>query len=102
MKFEHLQGALILWGIDRDLVKPDNRFKQYAKMIEEAGELAKAMLQDNEPEIQDAVGDVLVTVIILCAQLGINPVKCLEAAYEEIKDRKGVTVNGTFIKDSNN
>lgn len=98
MKFEHLQGAVILWAIDRNLVNPDNRFKQYAKMIEESGELAKAMLQDNEPEITDAVGDVLVTVLILCAQLGINPVKCLEAAYEEIKDRQGVTVDGTFIK----
>jgi len=30
---------------------------------------------------------------------GFTPEQCLEAAYSEIKDRKGVTVNGTFIKD---
>jgi len=30
---------------------------------------------------------------------GFTPEQCLQAAYNEIKDRKGVTMNGTFIKD---
>lgn len=45
------------------------------------------------------MGDIFVTLIVLCNQLGINCVKCLEMAYEKISKRCGKTVNGTFIKE---
>ncbi len=44
------------------------------------------------------MGDIFVTLIILCEQIGLNPIKCLDMAYEKIKDRKGKTINGVFIK----
>ena len=50
-------------------------------------------------ELEDAFGDTLVTLIILAAQNGLQLEDCLEYAYNEIKDRTGKTVGGTFIKD---
>jgi hypothetical protein len=47
----------------------------------------------------DGIGDTFVTLIILSYQMGLNPTECLEVAYTEIKNRKGNTVNGVFIKD---
>jgi NTP pyrophosphatase (non-canonical NTP hydrolase) len=66
--------------------------------MEELGELSKAVLKNDVVEQIDGLGDVQVTLIILAAQLGLDYDKCLEAAYNEIKDRKGATVNGTFVK----
>jgi hypothetical protein len=40
-----------------------------------------------------------VVLIILANQLGHDFDKCLESAYNEIKDRTGRTENGNFIKD---
>ena len=37
----------------------------------------------------------------LCLNLNLNLVECANIAYEEIKNRKGKTINGTFIKDEN-
>ena len=68
--------------------------------MEELGETAGAILKNKEKsEIIDGIGDTLVTVIILAKQLGLNPTECLESAWNEIKDRKGKTVDGTFIKE---
>ena len=44
------------------------------------------------------MGDIFVTLIILCDQLDIYPVDCLARAYGKIKDRTGKTINGVFIK----
>lgn len=63
------------------------------------GELSNAMLKDNKSEQIDALGDINVVLIILAEQLGFDLDTCLQCAYNEIKDRKGQTLNGTFIKD---
>lgn len=97
-KFEQLQFNVELWAEKRGLIKPENQFKQFAKAIEEIGELGRGMLKEDEFLIQDSIGDSLVTLIILSKQLNFDPVKCLEIAYNEIKDRTGVNLNGTFIK----
>jgi NTP pyrophosphatase (non-canonical NTP hydrolase) len=69
------------------------------KVMEEVGELSSAIAkQKHMGEVKDAVGDVLVTIIILANQLGVRPIDCLRLAYDEIKDRGGKTVNGVFIK----
>lgn len=44
------------------------------------------------------MGNIFITLIILCKQIGINPESCLEMAYKKIKDRQGRTINGTFVK----
>ena len=49
--------------------------------------------------LKDGIGDVIVTLVILAEQQGLSLEECLQAAWDEIKDRKGKTVNGTFIKE---
>jgi NTP pyrophosphatase (non-canonical NTP hydrolase) len=70
------------------------------KVMEELGETMGAILkQKNTDEVIDGIGDIFVTVIILSKQLGLDPTECLESAWNEIKDRKGKTVDGTFIRE---
>lgn len=69
------------------------------KVMEELGETSKACLKYNEEAIIDGIGDTFVTLIILCKQLGLSPVECLNSAWDEIKNRTGRTIDGSFIKD---
>lgn len=98
MNNNELQEKVLEWASDKMLLSRDNALKQFAKFISEAGELGDALIKDNIYEIIDALGDCQVTIIILADQLGLNYDKCLETAYNVIKNRKGVTKNGTFIK----
>lgn len=49
--------------------------------------------------LKDAIGDTLVTIIVLAHQLDLDVTECLGLAYEEIKNRKGKMINGTFVKE---
>ena len=69
-------------------------------LIEEIGELAKGINKQKNILIEDSVGDSLVVLIILCQQLGFDLKECLQTAYNEIKDRKGKMIDGTFVKES--
>lgn len=89
---------VLQWARDRDLIKPENVLKQYIKTVSEVGELGDALIKNDKDGIIDGIGDTLVTLIILAAQLNLNLEECLGAAYNEIKNRTGKTVNGTFIK----
>jgi len=86
------------WASDKDLLKPENATKQMLKVMEEVGETASAVAKGNQEAIIDGIGDSFVTLIILSYQLGFTPEQCLEAAWYEIKDRKGKTENGIFVK----
>jgi len=99
MKFEELNDKVIGWALDKNLTEEGNQFQQYAKFQEEAGELARAMLKKDKPEQEDSIGDILVTLCILSRQLDLDIVGCFFTAWNEIKNRKGKTVGGTFIKD---
>lgn len=96
--FEELKQDIILWGNKKGILSKSFAPKQFMKFIEESGELSSAILKNKEEDIADSFGDVFVTLIILAAQLNYDPVKCLNMAYEEIKDREGETVDGVFIK----
>lgn len=85
------------WATQKGLDNLDPRI-QYVKLIEEAGELASGLLKNKRELVYDSIGDMLVVMIILCEQLGTKLEWCLEEAWNEIKDRKGKTVNGVFIK----
>lgn len=68
------------------------------KVTEEIGELAGSIAKNKREDTIDAIGDSFVTLIILSAQLALDPTECLQQAYNEIADRKGETVNGVFVK----
>lgn len=88
------------WSKDKELDK-GNSFTQYAKSSEEMGEVAAALCRNDIDELRDGIGDVIVTLVILAQQNGMTLYECLEQAYGEIKDRKGVmSKDGSFIKES--
>mgnify|MGYP001266623018 CR=1 FL=1 len=87
------------WAQEKNLLKRENSKTQMLKVLEEVGETAGALLKKKDKEIIDGLGDSFVTLIILCYQLGLEPKECLKAAWVEIKDRKGKTINGTFIRE---
>lgn len=120
MSFEELKDKVLIWADDKDLLHSENADKQFMKFIEEMFEfktefdvwkLYKKFKHDENIEqdfsieeierwknLKLEMGDIFVTLIILCKQLGIDPVDCLSMAYEKIKDRKGKTIGGNFYK----
>jgi NTP pyrophosphatase (non-canonical NTP hydrolase) len=100
MKFDELIQNVKEWADAKDILKSENAPKQLMKVMEELGETAGAIAKNKATaEIMDGIGDTFVTLIILSYQMGLEPTDCLEAAYNEIKNRKGNTVNGVFIKE---
>ena len=77
-----------------------NTIVQYTKLQEEAGELAKALLNDDHDEINDAIGDMVVVLTNLAHLHGTEIEDCIDAAYNEIAGRTGKMINGTFVKDA--
>ena len=93
------------WGQEKNI---NDEVMQYAKINEEVGELAHELTRGRcgdgketvpSEETIDAIGDILVTVIIFANIVGVDPRGALEEAYNTIKDRKGHTEHGSFIKD---
>lgn len=74
---------------------------QMVKVQEEVGELAHEISRGHRqsPEVEDALGDILVTIIGMCHHLGYHPAKALGTAYNEIRGRTGKVVEGSFVKD---
>lgn len=74
---------------------------QMVKVQEEVGELAHEISRGHRhtPEVEDALGDVLVTIIGMCHHLHYHPAHALGVAYNEIKNRKGKVIEGSFVKD---
>lgn len=98
-KYEKLISDVVDWADDKGLVKEENSDKQLIKIIEEVGELASAILKKKRKEEIDAVGDIMVTLIIFAEIRGYDVMSALGYAYQEIKDRTGKMVDGSFIKD---
>lgn len=96
---ENLKKNILDWAAERDLLKPENATKQALKLSEEVGELAGAIIKNKRPEQIDAIGDILVVLTILSEQLNIDMEDALASAYGVIKDRKGKTIDGAFVKD---
>ena len=94
-----MKKEILNWAKERNLLEKSNSSKQFIKLIEELGELASAMGKNDIVNIIDAIGDVQVVLIILAAQYDLDVDDCLNTAYLQIKDRKGKTVNGIFIKE---
>jgi len=88
-----------LWANERGLYDKGDAKTQTLKLMEEAGEICRAVLKDNKPEIIDGIGDCVVVLTNLAFFAGVDIESCIDAAYEEIKDRTGKMSNGTFKKD---
>lgn len=114
-KFEDLQAKVIAWAREKEILSKATPLNQVVKTQEELDELKEALHFQSlgethyinskgkavsvESEIQDALGDVLVTLIIQAEMQGLNLVDCLEVAYGVISKRTGVMKDGIFVKD---
>ena len=87
------------WAKERGLYDKGNATTQYVKLQEEAGELAKALLKNDQPEVIDAIGDMVVVLTNLAYMRGVHIENCIGSAYDVISKRTGKMVNGTFVKD---
>jgi len=87
------------WADDRGLYKHGDTKTQALKLVEEVGEICRAILKDNHSDIEDGIGDAVVVLTNLAELQGTSIEACIEAAYNEIKDRTGKMDNGTFKKD---
>ena len=86
------------WAKERGIFDKGDVNTQYIKLQEEAGELAKALLNKNHPETVDAIGDIVVVLTNLAKLEDLKIEDCVQSAYDVIKSRKGKMINGTFVK----
>jgi NTP pyrophosphatase (non-canonical NTP hydrolase) len=86
------------WAKERGIYDKGNSRTQYVKLMEEAGELAKALLENDKYEVKDAIGDMVVVLTNLAVLEGMQIENCIDSAYNEIASRKGKMINGTFVK----
>ena len=86
--------------IERGIYDKGNDRTQYVKLMEEAGELAQSLLKNDEPEIKDAIGDMVVVLTNLAHMRGFDIEDCIQSAYDVISKRTGKMQNGTFVKDT--
>lgn len=87
------------WAKVRGLYEKGDQNTQYVKLQEEAGELAKALLKNDQLEVIDAIGDIVVVLTNLAHIRGVKIEACIKAAYNVISKRTGKMINGTFVKD---
>jgi NTP pyrophosphatase (non-canonical NTP hydrolase) len=89
------------WADQRGLYEKGDVKTQLIKLQEEMGELAKATLEHDQAEIEDAIGDMVVVLTNLAHLNNVNIETCIAQAYNVISKRKGKMINGTFVKDEN-
>ena len=88
------------WGKDRKITINGNPMTQAIKTLEETHELLEAVNRNNQHEIRDAIGDIIVTLIMQCKLQNMTIEECLYFSFLEIKDRKGeLNEVGDFIKE---
>ena len=87
------------WAKDRNLYQKGDSKTQYVKLMEEAGELGRAVLKNNEEEFVDAIGDMVVVLTNMAHLGGVSIEHCIDSAYKVISKRTGKMINGTFVKD---
>lgn len=92
--------SVLQWAAEKGILAKATPASQFEKTVEEIGELARGLIEDDQAKVADAIGDVAVTLIILAELRGLTFDDCLAGAYATIANRKGSMVNGVFVKES--
>ena len=87
------------WANERGLYEKGDPKTQYIKLMEETGEIGRAILKEDTEEIIDGIGDAVVVLTNLAELVGVPIEECIQQAYDVISKRKGKMINGTFVKD---
>lgn len=115
MKYTELEKKVVIWAKEKGILDKSTPLAQCDKTFEEVEELKEALEAQNiglknfknikgknvltSEEIKDALGDILVTIIIGAELQGLSLTDCLESAYNVIYKRTGNMINGQFVKD---
>jgi NTP pyrophosphatase (non-canonical NTP hydrolase) len=90
--------AIRSWAHERGLYEKGDVKTQYVKLQEEAGEVARAIIKNDIPELKDGIGDMVVVLTNLAHLAGLEIEDCIQSAYDVISKRKGSMINGSFVK----
>jgi len=88
-----------MWANQRGIYEHGDTKTQALKLMEEAGEICRAVLKEDHDEVVDGIGDCVVVLTNLAELQGVSIEKCINVAYNVIAQRSGKMVNGTFKKD---
>lgn len=110
MQYSELKQKIVKWGEDRNIFEFSTPIKQLHKTQEELDETMQALVQfadaktdkakqDAIEAVVDGIGDMGVTLLMLCHKMDVDFIECLASAYDVIKDRKGKMINGLFVKE---
>jgi NTP pyrophosphatase (non-canonical NTP hydrolase) len=99
--YNELEALVLAWAEQKGILQNGTPIAQCYKTEEEVRELSMAIIGNDRDEIVDALGDILVTIIIQAEMQGLSLESCLESAYNVIAKRTGKMVDGQFVKDGN-
>jgi len=88
-----------MWANQRGIYEHGDTKTQSLKLVEEVGEICRAILKEDHDEVVDGIGDAVVVLTNLAELQGVSIEKCINVAYNTISQRSGKMVNGTFKKD---
>lgn len=97
--YNELEALVIVWAHQKGILDNGTPYAQCEKTMEEVVELQEAIIMKDREETIDALGDILVTIIIQAEMQGLSLTECLESAYNVIAKRTGVMKDGQFHKD---
>jgi NTP pyrophosphatase (non-canonical NTP hydrolase) len=99
MDYFELETCIIEWAKERRIFLESNPMKQSYKTLEEVTELINAIYDRDKTGIKDALGDIMVTLIIQAEMQGVDLEDCMTDVFKIISKRKGKMINGLFVKD---
>ena len=100
MDYFELEAVVEVWAHEKGILNKATPMAQALKTLEETTELCTAINSDDREEIIDAMGDIMVTLIIQAKMQNVSLEYCLESAYNVISKRTGKMINGQFVKDN--
>jgi len=98
MKLKNEFETIRQWANNKEIYKKGDIKTQYVKLQEEAGELAKAIINNDDKEIIDAIGDCVIVLTSIAYFNNCTIEECINASYNVINKRKGKMINGSFVK----
>jgi len=97
---DEIFDCIRIWANERGLYDKGDVKTQYIKLIEETGEIGRAILKKDTEQIVDGIGDAVVVLTNLAEFVGVPIEECIQEAYNVISKRKGKMINGTFVKNN--
>jgi len=93
-----LEFEVVRWHHDKGLIEGSTDKDQFAKLIQECGELSDNICKGRD--VADDIGDIIVVLINIAERNGLTLAECMSQAWDDIKDRKGRMVNGIWVKEA--